>query len=213
MDGNESFRSLSDFRAFWQAAQNNPVLRPHLERLLFVEQPLHRNIALSDEAGEAFSAWPNRPPIIIDESDADFTSLPVALRLGYAGTSHKNCKGVFKGIRNAAYIARLKKENHRPDLLLSGEDLSNVGPVALLQDLAVQAALGIESVERNGQHYFAGLSQFPNAVQEKMLQTHGDLYVRSIGGWPTLRVSDGWLDVSSINAAPFGVGADIAPEA
>lgn len=214
VDGNESFRSLSDFRTFWQAAQNNPVLRPHLEdRLLFVEQPLHRNIALSDEAGEAFAAWPDQPPIIIDESDADFTSLPRALRLGYAGTSHKNCKGVFKGIRNAAYLARLKKEgSQRPNLLLSGEDLSNVGPVALLQDLAVQAALGIESVERNGQHYFAGLSQFPQTVQEKMLQAHDDLYVRSIGGWPTLRVSDGWLDASSLNAAPFGVGADVAPE-
>jgi hypothetical protein len=34
-------------------------------------------------------------------------------------------------------------------LMMSGEDLCNTGPIALLQDLAVMAALGIESVERN----------------------------------------------------------------
>jgi cyclopropane fatty-acyl-phospholipid synthase-like methyltransferase len=58
---------------------------------------------------------------------------------------------------------------------MSGEDLCNVGPVALLQDLVVQAALGVTSVERNGHHYFKGLSAWPAAVQAHVLKEHGDV--------------------------------------
>ena len=92
---------------------------------------------------------------------------------------------------------------------MSGEDLCNTGPVALLQDLAMMAALGIESVERNGHHYHAGLSQFPAAVQESVLRRHEDLYCRSPLGWPTLRVNDGRLALGTINGAPFGVGFEL----
>ena len=38
-----------------------------------------------------------------------------------------------------------------------GEDLTTVPTVALEQDLALHAALGITHLERNGHHYFAGL--------------------------------------------------------
>ena len=88
---------------------------------------------------------------------------------------------------------------------MSGEDLSNVGPVALLQDLAVQALLGIESVERNGHHYFAGLSFWSADWQEAMLAHHHDLYTRAELGWPRLDVRDGELALDSVNAAPFGL--------
>ena len=44
----------------------------------------------------------------------------------------------------------------------------------VLQDLAAQSALGIESVERNGHHYFAGLSMFPPDVQRQVAQAHPD---------------------------------------
>ena len=66
---------------------------------------------------------------------------------GYAGTSHKNCKGIFKGLINRCLIEQRRSDGETT--IMSGEDLCNVGPVALLQDLAVCAALGIESVERN----------------------------------------------------------------
>ena len=95
---------------------------------------------------------------------------------------------------------------------MSGEDLCNIGPVALLQDLAVMATLGIESVERNGHHYHAGLSQFPKEVQEQVLAHHPDLYVRSPHGWPTLRIQAGRLDLASTNAAHFGFGVELAAE-
>lgn len=206
LDGNEQFKSLETFRGFWEAVQASPTLAGFIRHLLFVEQPLHRDVALSDEAGAAFAAWPDRPPTIIDESDATLESLPTALRLGYAGTSHKNCKGVFKGIANACLLERRRRTEPGRPSLLSGEDLSNVGPVALLQDLAVQANLGIESIERNGQHYFAGLSMFPEAVQRQVLDAHSDLYALSAQGWPAVRIEAGCLDLGTVLAAPLGVG-------
>jgi hypothetical protein len=71
------------------------------------------------------------------------------------------------------------------------------------------AALGIESVERNGHHYHAGLSQFPEPVQRSVLRLHGDLYQSSPAGWPTLRVEEGRLNLDSINKSPFGVGFEL----
>jgi L-alanine-DL-glutamate epimerase-like enolase superfamily enzyme len=205
MDGNESYASVADFRAFWEAVRRHPMLAPRLSRhLLFVEQPMHRRIALSAEVGAAFADWPDRPPLIIDESDGALSDLPTALSLGYVGTSHKNCKGVFKGIRNACVLKKMGG-------LLSGEDLSNVGPVALLQDMAVQAALGIESVERNGQHYFAGLSMFPQEFQDAMQSAHPDLYRRTASGFPTLAIENGHTSLGTVNAAPFGLAADFDP--
>jgi len=142
--------------------------------------------------------------VIIDESDAELDSLSTALRLGYAGTSHKNCKGIFKGITNRCLIAQRTHEGET--VVMSGEDLCNVGPVALLQDLAVCAALGIESVERNGHHYHSGLSQLPEAMQKSTLKHHADLYHQGPDDWPTLNIQEGRIDTASINAAPFGVG-------
>jgi hypothetical protein len=212
LDGNEQFKSIEPFRALWDEASHSSSLRAALSRLLFVEQPLHRDVALKPEVGEAFAHWPDRPSIIIDESDGAPEDLRTALWIGYAGTSHKNCKGIFKGVAHRCLLRALELEEPARRALMSGEDLCNIGPVALLQDLAAMAALGIESVERNGHHYHAGLSQFPGAVQEQILGHHPDLYDRSLGAWPTLRIQEGQLSLSSINAAPFGVGFELAVE-
>jgi len=206
LDGNEQFRSLDEFRRYWGQIEPEPSRRFLLfEGLMFVEQPFHRSVALDPEEVGGLKRWEGHPPLIIDESDAELTSLPRALELGYSGTSHKNCKGVFKGIANACLIAHLRQQSPKQLTILSGEDLANIGPIALLQDLAVCAALGIESVERNGHHYFAGLSMFPEEVQRQILTAHPDLYHPSRDLWPTLTIEDGRLSLRSVNAAPFGV--------
>lgn len=212
LDGNEQFKTLADFRAFWEAVQERDALREFLRRLIFVEQPLLRSVALDPSAKKDFENWPDRPPIIIDESDASIESLPAALELGYAGTSHKNCKGVMKGIINRCLLLHSAKADNERPYLMSGEDLCNIGPVALLQDLAVAATLGIESIERNGHHYCAGLSMFPESSQQQILEHHGDLYRRAEAGWPTLRIQDGEGDIRSLNNAPFGVGFELNVE-
>jgi hypothetical protein len=212
LDGNEQFRTLADFRSYWGSLDQRTEFRRFFAHLLFVEQPFHRDVALRQDAVGGMADWPDRPPMIIDESDGEIESLPQALRLGYAGTSHKNCKGVFKGILNACLLAQRRREQPDRPVILSGEDIASIGPVSMLQDLTVCAALGITSVERNGHHYFAGLSMFPEEVQRQVLQAHGDLYQVSRNGWPTLAIQDGSLSIQSLQAAPFGVGFPLRVE-
>jgi hypothetical protein len=153
--------------------------------------------------------WASQPPMIIDESDGELDSSRRALAAGYVGTSHKNCKGVFKGIANACLIASKRVNDPAGQYVLSSEDLANVGPVALTQDLAVLATLGVEHSERNGHHYFAGLSMFPEALQRQVLEHHGTLYRRHSRGFPALEISNGQLNIESVVDAPFGYGFDL----
>ena len=212
LDGNEQFKSLADFRAFWETVERTASLKEFLKHLLFVEQPLHRDVALRGDVSELFAQWPNRPATIIDESDGTLDSLPRALALGYAGITHKNCKGVFKGLANRCLLTHLEREKPRAKWIMSGEDLATIGPVSVIQDLAAMAALGIQSVERNGHHYFPGLSMFSKEIQEQVLAAHTGLYERSALGWPKLSVKEGQLDVTSLHTPPFGAGFVVGVE-
>lgn len=215
MDGNESYHTANALDYFLKllakATLDNKEYHRWFSHLLFIEQPLHRSVALSPnikgiftEIGRYFAEWSDVPSLIIDESDGSLTDFPTALELGYDGTSYKNCKGIFKGIANTC-LARQR------GALLSGEDLSTVGPVSLLQDLAAQSALGIESVERNGHHYFVGLSMFPTEVQHSIITAHPDLYHISPQGFPTLTITRGEIALGTVNSAPFGLAADFEP--
>ena len=206
LDGNEQYADVATFRAHWEAYRREPALRAMFDgRLLFVEQPLQRDVALTGGVGQALAAWPQAPPMIIDESDGELDSLRRALALGYRGTSHKNCKGVIKGLANRCLIEWYRR--NRPEAgpwLMSGEDLANVGPVALLNDLAAMAVLGIGDVERNGHQYFAGLGMFPQALQAEVCAAHPDLYSMRPEGFASLRIAAGSLSTRSALASPFG---------
>ncbi|HYG73708.1 MAG TPA: hypothetical protein VEK08_01645 [Planctomycetota bacterium] len=204
LDGNEQYHTVDEFRTFWDALHAQNSLQHFLKRLIFVEQPFHRDVALLKSTGDALLAWKSRPPIIIDESDGSLSDLPTALEMGYAGTSHKNCKGIIKGLRNACLLQHRRRSDATRAYILSGEDLANVGPVALLQDLAVAATLGVEHVERNGHHYFAGLSMYSPGVQAQVLAAHGDLYRKHERGFAALRITNGHIELGSVVDAPFG---------
>ena len=81
----------------------------------------------------------------------------------------------------------------------------------LLPDLAMMALLGITHVERNGHHYYRGLSMLPSPWQDATLAAHGDLYRSHQDGFACLRIAGGRLDLGSINAAPFGVAPVFDP--
>ena len=204
LDGNETFLTVEAFQAFWARAQQVSGLTALWPRLLFVEQPFARSIALSDAVAAALSAWEQRPRLLIDESGAESEDLRRALAAGYVGTSHKNCKGVLHGIANACRLAQLRREQPQGPWMMSGEDLANVGPVALPQDLAVQALLGNASVERNGHHYFSGLAAWPEDVQAHVLEAYPDLYQKTPDGWPSLRITSGQIELAGVNQAAFG---------
>ena len=210
LDGNENYNQIGPFRQLWDSLQSDNTLQKSLSHLLFIEQPLHRHVALSDEVKSELAGWKDRPPIIIDESDGEPGALARALDCGYVGTSHKNCKGIIKGIANACLLEKYRQNHRDQTFLLSGEDLSNVGPVALLQDLAVSATLGIQSIERNGHHYFKGLSMHAPAIQEQIITHHGDLYRRQEpGDFATLNVKNGKINVDSTVDAPLGVAFEL----
>jgi hypothetical protein len=204
LDGNENFADFGTFRTFWETARARSSLRGLWSRILIVEQPVHRDRALVDAAGDVLRAWPARPALIIDESDGNIGDLSRALDLGYAGASHKNCKGIVKGIANACLLEKRRREGRIS--VLTGEDLCNLGPIALQQDLAMMAILGIPHVERNGHHYYRGLSMLPGEWQESTVAAHEDLYSRGGDGFVRLRVDRGRLRLSSVNRATFGVG-------
>ena len=202
LDGNENFNDFETFREFWEQAAAERDLREFWKRIIVVEQPVHRDRALSDDAGTALRAWSQRPPLIIDESDGAVGDVPRALELGYAGASYKNCKGIVKGIANACLLTKHRREG-KPRVL-TGEDLCILGPLALVQDLAMMSLLGIEHVERNGHHYYRGLSMFPRGWQESIIEGHGDLYGRHSQNFASLNIKKGKLRLTSVNKAPFG---------
>jgi hypothetical protein len=203
LDGNEQFKTMASFRDHWERHRADPALSEMLAepRLIFVEQPVHRDEALAPHVGADLAAWNDAPPLIIDESDGTLDAARYALELGYAGTSHKNCKGIVKGIANACLLRHRQSDRV---LIQSGEDLANAGPVALLQDLAAMHLLGIRHVERNGHHYFRGLEVFGPAINEAILAHHGDLFTRHGDGFATLKVREGSIAISSVIGAPFG---------
>ena len=203
LDGNENFKSFDAFREFWRKASGDHALRDLWQRIIVVEQPVHRAHALGAEAGDSLRAWPVRPQLIIDESDGAVGDLPRGLDLGYDGTSHKNCKGIVKGIANACLLEMHRRQGRQ--VVLTGEDLCNLGPVALLQDLAMMSLLGIGHVERNGHHYYRGLGMWPADWQDEVLTTHGDIYERHRDGFACLRICEGRIALDSVNTAPFGV--------
>lgn len=204
VDGNENFDDFGSFRVLWERLAAEPALRELCRRTIVVEQPVHRDRALTDGAGAELNQWPDRPPLIVDESDGAVGDVPRALELGYAGASYKNCKGIVKGLANACLLAARRRQG-RPGML-TGEDLCNLGPIALQQDLAMMALLGIEHVERNGHHYYRGLGMLPRDWQEGALESHGDLYTRDAGGFARIRIREGKMNLASVNDAPFGVG-------
>ncbi len=201
LDANEQFQAPAELRAFGDRVMQDPELAPFFDHLAFIEQPLSRKVALLPDQPDIRSCWPVSVSLIIDESDGGWDDLPTALEKGYSGVSHKNCKGVFKGLRNACLVRHRQQTDptERP-WLTSAEDLANIGPVALLQDLAVQASLGNASIERNGHHYFDGLRAFPEELQSQVLTAHPDVYRAPCH----LRVTNGSLCLQSVNQAPFG---------
>lgn len=208
VDANEGYDSASEFRRHWEAHRSDPTITALFDRLEYVEQPLPRDEAFTPETKRVFSSWDDAPPIIIDESDNQIDSAGTALEYGYAGTSHKNCKGVFKGIINACLITHRNRAVDNPRFVISVEDLTTVGPIELHQDLDVAATIGADHVERNGHHYFAGLRPFPDDIQETALSAHDGLYRRHEDSFPTLEIEGGTIDLNSILESPFGV----APE-
>ena len=204
VDGNEQFEDLLTLRRFLEDLDAQPAGRTVLRALQYIEQPLPRAISLEIGIAPSLAALSEIAPVIIDEADHGVSAFPRALEMGYGGISIKNCKGVFRSLLNRGLCERY-------DGFQSAEDLTNLGVLALQQDLATVAALGASHVERNGHHYFHGLDHLPPIEAEGALRAHPDLWTRECES-TTLRIEDGRLQIGSLQRPGYGYDCPIAFE-
>ena len=209
LDGNEQYRDLGDLERLLEALRSRPDGERFVGSVLYIEQPLARDLALEAAAARDVRRLSELKPVIIDESDDSPDSFARAVKLGYRGTSHKNCKGVFKSLQNRARIDELNRETAPGRFFLTAEDLANTPVIPLQQDLASVAALGIEHAERNGHHYFRGLDHLPPREALSAREAHPDLY-REDRGSVFLRIEDGQIDCRSLQCPGYGYAGEIA---
>lgn len=205
LDGNEQLEDVGALRALWGELAAGATTRGLASRVDYVEQPLPRGSTLGAGVAAALASWPGRPRVIVDEADDSLDAVARALEAGYDGASFKSCKGVFKGIANACLLEQLRRERPGRALVSSAEDLSTIGPVGLLADLAVVATLGLDEPERNGHHFFRAPEGLPSRVHDETVRCHGDLFERHADGYPALSIERGAIALGSVVAAPFGV--------
>ncbi|MCZ7566959.1 MAG: hypothetical protein M5U08_26655 [Burkholderiales bacterium] len=200
LDGNEQYDDLAALEALIARMRGEPRLARLAASIAFIEQPINRKHALDTDVGPLAAA----APVIVDESDATLESFPQARALGYAGCSSKMCKGLYKSIINAARCARWNAEGGR--YFMTGEDLTTQAGLAVQQDLALVALLGMTHLERNGHHYVNGMADLPAAEQAVFLAAHPDLYERRHGA-VRLAIRDGMLAIGSLDCPGFASGA------
>lgn len=206
LDGNEQFQTIADVLAVLAEVQRDPTGSRLLSKLLYIEQPLARHATFDPTRHDAMPALRTIAPVIIDEADASVNAFTDAIKLGYQGVSVKACKGVFRALINYG-VCRTRGCG----LFQSAEDLTNLAVVSLQQDLALSSALHLPHVERNGHHYFHGLSHLPQYETESALHAHPDLYTQGQVG-VHLDIQQGRLSLDSLTCIGFGYDCPIQVE-
>jgi hypothetical protein len=202
LDGNEQYGDAESVLALWRAMEAEPRLKRLVASIIFIEQPIKRQVALSAPV----SALAARKAVIIDESDGEVDAFPRAKALGYAGVSSKSCKGLYKSMLN---LARCRAWNAAGDgrYFMSAEDLTTQAGAAVQQDLALVTLLGLTHVERNGHHFIDGFAGRPEAEARGYLAAHPDLYHLQ-DGRVRIRIERGQVRIGSLDRQGFALGAD-----
>jgi hypothetical protein len=198
LDANEQYADLAVLGALVDRLDRDGVLKPIAAKLLYVEQPMPREIFRESPLG-ALAAR----DFIIDEADDSYDAFPVARTLGYRGISSKSCKGIYKSILNATRAAKWSGAGKK--FFVTGEDLTCQAGLAVQQDLALGALIGVTHAERNGHHYVDGFGDAPAAEAEAFRAVHPDLY-RDDGHGVRLSVHGGDLLTGSLIATGFATG-------
>ena len=195
LDANEQYADLAVLGALMDRLDHDLALRPIASRLLYVEQPMPRDITRQSPLGSLASHG-----FIIDEADDSYDAFPAARALGYCGISSKSCKGLYKSIVNATRAAKWSAGGER--FIVTGEDLTCQAGLAVQQDLALGAFIGVTHAERNGHHYVDGFGETPSAEAQAFAAAHPDLYADA-GQGIRLSIRNGGLLTGSLNATGF----------
>jgi hypothetical protein len=198
LDANEQYADLDALGTLVDRLDHDAALAPIAGKLLYIEQPMPRDITRHSPLGKLSSR-----NFIIDEADDNWDAFPAAKALGYRGISSKSCKGLYKSIVNATRAAAWSVLDH--SYFITGEDLTCQAGLGVQQDLALGALIGVTHAERNGHHYVDGFGTAPDAEADAFLAAHPDLY-SSDGNIVRLRVHDGDLLTGSLTSAGFASG-------
>ena len=202
LDANEQYADLAGLGALIDRLERDGALQPIAAKLLYVEQPMPRDITRSSPLGKLAGR-----DFIIDEADDSWDAFPTARALGYRGISSKSCKGIYKSIVNAARAAKWSSGGE--NFFVTAEDLTCQAGLAVQQDLALGALIGTTHAERNGHHYVDGFSDTPAAEAQAFLAAHPDLY-EAKGSNVRLSIHDGDLLTGSLHAPGFA--ASVHPD-
>ncbi|NOJ45135.1 hypothetical protein [Bradyrhizobium archetypum] len=199
LDANEQYADLAALGTLVERLDRDSALRPIAQKLLYIEQPMPRDITRQSPLGALA-----RRDFIVDEADDSYDAFPVARALGYRGISSKSCKGIYKSLINATRAAKWSAAGEQ--CFITGEDLTCQAGLAVQQDLALGALIGVTHAERNGHHYVDGFGDTPAAEAEAFLSAHPDLYMRD-GGKIRLAIHDGDLLTGSLTTPGFATAA------
>jgi hypothetical protein len=195
LDANEQYADLAGLGALIDRLERDSGLAPIATRLLYIEQPMPRDITRASPLGKLAGG-----DFIIDEADDSWDAFPVARGLGYRGISSKSCKGIYKAIVNATRAAKWSSGGEK--FFVTAEDLTCQAGLAVQQDLALGALIGTTHAERNGHHYVDGFADTPAAEAQAFLAAHPDLY-EAKGSNVRLSIHDGDLLTGSLRAPGF----------
>jgi hypothetical protein len=195
LDANEQYADLAALGTLVDWLDRDAALKPIVAKLLYIEQPMPRDITRQSPLGPL-----GERDFIVDEADDSYDAFPAARALGYRGISSKSCKGIYKSIVNATRAAKWSAEG-KP-FFIAGEDLTCQAGLAVQQDLALGALIGVTHAERNGHHYVDGFAETPAAEARAFLSAHPDLY-RQDGNRIRLAAHDGDLLTGSLTSPGF----------
>ena len=170
LDANEQYADLKVLGALVEQLDRDAALKPIASKLLYIEQPMPRDITRQSPLGALRSR-----EFIIDEADDSYDAFAEGRALGYRGISSKSCKGIYKSVINATRAEKWSAEGDKA--FIAGEDLTCQAGLCVQQDLALGALIGVTHAERNGHHYVDGFGDTPAAEAEAFLAAHPDLYV------------------------------------
>jgi len=203
LDGNEQFADVAALRELAARIDAEPALTRLRAAVAFLEQPLPRQATFQHDVPDLAL------PLLIDEADGAIDAFPRATKRGYRGVSSKSCKGLYKSLVNAARCAAWNAGPAKTAFFVAGEDLTAPAGLAVQQDTALAALLGLAHVERNGHHYIDGMTGAPPAEQDAFAARHADLYERA-HGTVRLAIRDGSLALDSL-ATP-GYASAVLPD-
>ncbi|MGV7214471.1 hypothetical protein [Bradyrhizobium sp. UFLA05-112] len=195
LDANEQYADLAALHALIDRLDRDAALRSIATRLLYIEQPMPRDITRQTPLGSLAAR-----SFIIDEADDSYDAFPAARALGYRGISSKSCKGLYKSIINATRAAKWSAGGEK--FFVTSEDLTCQAGLAVQQDLALGALIGITHAERNGHHYADGFGDAPAGEARAFAVAHPDLYADT-GRGIRLSIHDGDLLTGSLAIPGF----------